>query len=95
MHTVIGSKDLLELSTSLDSDMPPLVIYHSHPNAPAFLSSIDREVATNPWGDGPNYPVQQLVVGIDETRVVEAALFAWSDEERMYIEIAKYPGTDI
>ena len=92
---VIANKDLLELSRSLDSDMPALVIYHSHPNAPACFSSIDREVATNPWGDGPTYPVKQLVVGINEDQVVEAALFAWSDEVSGFVEIAKYQGAEI
>ena len=68
------------------------VIYHSHPNGQAYLSPTDREVATSPWGDGPAYPVQQLVVGIDQHRVVEAALYAWSDEDEGFVEIARYEG---
>ena len=56
--------------------MPAKVIFHSHPNGRAYFSPTDREVATSPWGDGPAYPVQQLVVGITETRVEEAAPFA-------------------
>ena len=86
---------MLELIRSLDSEMPTLVIYHSHPNGPVCFSSTDREVATNPWGDGPTYPVQQLVVGVNEDQVVEAALFAWSDEESGFVEIAKYQGAEI
>ena len=92
---VIDGRDLLELNSSLDSDLPALVIYHSHPNGQAYFSPTDREVATSPWGDGPAYPVQQLVVGITEDRVVEAALFAWSDDENGFVEIAKYQGADI
>ena len=92
---VIAGSDLLELNRSLDSEMPAMVIYHSHPNGGAYFSPTDREVATSPWGDGPAYPVQQLVVGINEDRVVEAALFAWSDDENGFIEIAKYQGADI
>ena len=92
---VINGHDLLELNRSLDSDVPALVIYHSHPNGQAYFSPTDREVATSPWGDGPAYPVQQLVVGINEDRVVEAALFAWSDDESGFTQIAKYPGADI
>ena len=92
---VIDGSDLLELNSSLDSDTPALVIYHSHPNGGAYFSPTDREVATSPWGDGPAYPVQQLVVGITEERVVEAALFAWSDDENGFIEIAKYQGAEI
>ena len=92
---VMAGADLLELNESLDSELPPLVIYHSHPNGPAIFSSIDRAVAANPWGDGPAYPVQQLVVSINDAKVAEAALFAWSDEERGFVEIAKYHGADI
>ena len=38
------------------------------------------------------FPVQQLVVGIDAERVVEAKLFDWSDEERTFVEIARFAG---
>jgi proteasome lid subunit RPN8/RPN11 len=80
------------LNHSLDSEMPAKVIFHSHPNGRAYFSPTDREVATSPWGDGPAYPVQQLVVGITETQVEEAALFAWSDEEEGFVQIASYVG---
>jgi proteasome lid subunit RPN8/RPN11 len=89
---VIAGRDLLELARELDGDNPPLVIYHSHPNGRAYFSDTDRQVATSPWGDGPAYPVQQLVVGIDGERVTEAALFAWSDAASDFVEIARYPG---
>ena len=68
---VITGSDLLSLNESLDSEMPAKVIYHSHPNGRAYFSPTDREVASSPWGDGPAYPVQQLVVGITEKRVEE------------------------
>jgi hypothetical protein len=32
------------------------------------------------------------VVGITETQVEEAALFAWSDEEEGFVQIASYVG---
>ena len=89
---VITGRDLLALNDSLDSDTPAKIIYHSHPNGRAYFSPTDREVATSPWGDGPAYPVQQLVVGVTETRVEEAALFAWSDEEEGFAQIASYAG---
>ena len=95
--SVIEGDDLLALNQDLDGDTPPLVIYHSHPNGRAYLSPTDRDVATNPpeWGGGPAYPVQQLVVGIDAERVGESALFAWSDDEDGYVEIAKFPGAEV
>ena len=92
---VITGEDLLSLSRSFDSDAPARIIYHSHPNGRAYLSPTDREVAASPWGDGPAYPVQQLVVGIDHHQVVEAALFTWSDEDAGFIEIARYDGAAI
>jgi proteasome lid subunit RPN8/RPN11 len=92
---VFTGEDLIALNHSLDTDEPALVIYHSHPNGRAYFSETDRSVATSPWGDGPAYPVQQLVIGIDNQRVVEAALFAWSDEEKGFAEIARFEGAEI
>src|SRR5262245_34109905 len=74
---VIAGQDLIEFNRAFDGPAPPRVIYHSHPNGRAYFSSTDRDVARSPWGDGPAYPVQQLVVGLDEHRVVESALFEW------------------
>jgi proteasome lid subunit RPN8/RPN11 len=93
---VIAGDDLLALSRALDSaEAPALVIYHSHPNGKAYFSDTDREVATSPWGDGPAYPVQQLVVGIDAERVCEAALFAWSEQAGDFVEVARFDGAEI
>ncbi len=92
---VFSTGDLLELNNGLDSEHPPRIIYHSHPNGRAYLSDTDRTVATSPWGDGPAYPVQQLVVGIDGERVVEAALFDWDDDASGFVELARFPGAQI
>ena len=92
---VLSGEDLLALNRSFDTEEPALVIYHSHPNGRAYLSETDRQVATSPWGDEPAYPVQQVVIGIDEHRVVEAAHFAWSEEESGFVEIARYAGAEI
>ena len=92
---VFSTADLLELNNSLDTETPARIIYHSHPNGRAYLSETDRAVATSPWGDGPAYPVQQLVVGIDGERVVEAALFDWDDEAGGFVELARFNGAEI
>ena len=89
---VFSGEDVLELNNSFDSDMPALMIYHSHPNGKAYLSETDRQVATSPWGDGPAYPVQQLVIGIDQQQIVGSAHFAWSEDENEFIEIHQYAG---
>jgi proteasome lid subunit RPN8/RPN11 len=89
---VIDGEDLLALAESFDGPAPARVIYHSHPNGRAYFSDTDRRVATSPWGGGPTWPVQQLVVGVTAERVTEAALFAWSDAAGDFVEIARIPG---
>ncbi len=92
---VIDGDDLFALSSSFDGPRPARVLYHSHPNGRACFSETDRRVARSPWGDGPNFPVQQLVVGIDAERVVEVALFAWSEAAADFVEVARLPGAAI
>ncbi|MCP4444562.1 MAG: hypothetical protein GY811_04355 [Myxococcales bacterium] len=92
---VIAGADLLALNRELDGAEPAKLIYHSHPEGRAYFSETDHQVATSPWGDGPIYPVQQLMVGISLEQVAEAALFAWSDDECGFIEIARFDGADI
>ena len=92
---VFSGEDVLDLNKSFDSDMPAMIIYHSHPNGKAYLSETDRQVATSPWGDGPAYPVQQLVIGIDNHQIVSSAQFAWSEDENEFVEINQYSGAAI
>ena len=92
---VFNTADLLALNNSLDTEAPARIIYHSHPNGRAYLSDTDRTVATSPWGDGPAYPVQQLVIGIDGERVVESALFTWDDATGGFVEIARFAGANV
>lgn len=92
---VLAAADLLDLNRSLDGETPPRIIYHSHPNGQAYFSPTDQEVARDPWGDGPAYPVQQLVVGLDPDVVIGSVLFDWSDEEGQFVAIARFPGASI
>jgi proteasome lid subunit RPN8/RPN11 len=87
---VIDGDDLLELAESFDGPSPARVIYHSHPNGRAYFSDTDAAVATSPWGGGPAFPVQQLVIGVTAERVTEAALFAWADDG--FVEVARFDG---
>ena len=89
---VFSAPDALAFNTGFDTDEPPMIIYHSHPNGMAYFSDTDIKVATNQWDGGKMYPVQQLVVGIDETRVVEAILFDWSDDAKGFVEIQRFQG---
>ena len=89
---VIAGEELLALARSFDGPEPARVIYHSHPNGRAYFSAVDHEVAVSPWGDGPTYPVQQLVVGVTAERVIEAKLFDWDAERDAFVEVARFPG---
>lgn len=92
-YTIAG-RDLFEFNEQFSSDEPPRIIYHSHPNGRAYFSATDQRAACSPWGDGPSYDVQHLVVGIDADKVTEAAQFAWSDLAGAYVEIARFAGED-
>ena len=89
---IIAGDDLMTLARSFDGPEPARVIYHSHPNGRAYFSAVDHEVAVSPWGDGPTYPVQQLVVGVNAERVIEAKLFDWDGERSAFVEVARFPG---
>lgn len=89
---VIAGEDLLALARSLDGPEPARIIYHSHPNGRAYFSATDQAVATDPWGDGPMYPVQQLVVGLTAAAIVESAIFDWDAERAAFVEIERFGG---
>lgn len=89
---VFSAADLIAFNNGFDTDEPPRIIYHSHPNGRAYFSDTDSKVASDPWDGGKMYPVQQLVVGVDETRVVEAVLFDWSDDAQGFVEIQRFKG---
>lgn len=91
---VIPDDDLLVFAPAFDGEAPPAILYHSHPNGRAYFSATDAAVATAPWG-GAMYPVQQLVVGIDGERVVEAKLFDWDADADAWVEISRFDGRDV
>ena len=89
---VFSPQDLIIFAHSMDAESPPRIIYHSHPNGKSYLSNVDVENATDPWDGGKMYEVQQLVIGINSTRVVESKLFDWSDATKSFEEIEHYQG---
>ena len=98
---VFGPDDLKGLDESFHTDTPARIIYHSHPNGRrAYFSEIDKKAAKSPFRipgepEQPAYPVQQLVIGIDAHRVIDAALYDWSDDDGDFIEIARFEGAGI
>ncbi|MGD3109666.1 Mov34/MPN/PAD-1 family protein [Streptomyces sp. YGL11-2] len=72
----LSVEDALFLDGSFDTPRPVLAVYHSHPNGHAYFSEEDTRRALH-CGE-PVYPdLLQLVVGIDESGVREARLFAF------------------
>ncbi len=86
---VIAGAELLAFARTLSGKRPARIIYHSHTNGRAYFSDVDRAIAASEAG--PHYPVQHLVVGITAAGPTEAALFAWSEEARDFVEVARWP----
>ena len=82
---VIAGAELFHFARGFDTDRPPRVIYHSHTNGRAYLSTIDRALA-----DGPAYPVQHVVIGVTADALTEVAQFAWSAAAAAYVEVARW-----
>ena len=89
---VIAGAELLAFAASFDTARPARVVYHSHTNGRAYFSAIDRQMAAGPAG--PAYPVQHLVIGVEDRAIREAAQFAWSDGARDFVEVARWAGED-
>ena len=61
-----------------------VVVYHSHVDTAAYLSHTDLEGALGPDGR-PLYPgAAQLVVSVQESGVLGAALFEWDEASRRF-----------
>jgi proteasome lid subunit RPN8/RPN11 len=84
----IGGRQLLDLVRSFESDTPATIIYHSHPKVGAYFSEEDTRAAL-----GAGYPVDYLVVDVQQSEIVEAKLFR-QDGER-YVEIARFAGESL
>jgi proteasome lid subunit RPN8/RPN11 len=86
----LGASDLFKLSKSLRSAEPVKVIYHSHIDVGAYFSPTDQAAATM---DGePSYPVEYVVIDVQKDGARGAAQFCWSDAEKKYVEVGRYPG---
>ncbi len=80
--------DLLALVEALDGDEPPLIVYHSHCDLPAYLSQADRAAAE--LAGAPTYPVDHVVVSLDRAGPRELVQFGWSDDRKAYVETRRY-----
>jgi proteasome lid subunit RPN8/RPN11 len=82
---VIAGRELIAFARSFDTSSPARIVYHSHTNGRAYFSAVDREVAT--VDNQPTYPVQHLVIGLDDQRVIEVAQFGWDGD---WVEVARW-----
>ncbi|CAN5877199.1 Mov34/MPN/PAD-1 family protein [soil metagenome] len=82
---VIGGSELFNFARSFDSDQPARVVYHSHTNGRAYFSDTDRAMAV-----GPAYPVQHVVIGVTPDGITEVAQYAWSGDDRDFVEVARW-----
>jgi proteasome lid subunit RPN8/RPN11 len=83
-----GARDLLALNRSFDSDDPVLVVFHSHPDAGAYMSDEDQRHAVL---DGqPTYPVDHVVVDATAAGVRGARKFRFDSVTGTYVQSAVY-----
>ena len=84
--------EVVAQATAFDSEHAPTVVYHSHPDGRATMSRRDRDIAMAVGGDQPAHPVDHLIIATGpHGRFVEAALFAWSVEDRDFLEVRQWP----
>ena len=85
----LGAADLFKLQKSLRSSEPVKIIYHSHIDVGAYFSPTDQAAAQM---DGePSYPVEYVVIDVQKDGARGAAQFCWSDAEKKYVEVGRYP----
>ena len=85
---VIAGRELFDFARSFQTDRPAVAVYHSHTNGIAYFSQVDRDNAVA--ANGPAYPVQHLVVGVTADGTTEGAIFAWSDDDSDFREVARF-----
>jgi [CysO sulfur-carrier protein]-S-L-cysteine hydrolase len=66
----IGGKELLRMVRSFDGPQPARIVYHSHPRVGAYFSEEDTRAAI-----AAAWPVDYLVIDVQEHEIVEAVLF--------------------
>jgi proteasome lid subunit RPN8/RPN11 len=84
----IGGRQLLDLVRSFEGPMPARIIYHSHPRVGAYFSDEDANAAI-----AAGYPVDYLVVDVQDAAIVEAVLFR--REGDAFVRIATLPGAPV
>ena len=79
----IGGRELLDLTSSFESEDPATIIYHSHPRVGAYFSEEDTAAALS-----AGLPVDYLVVDALEDTVKGAILFRRDGDA--YVEVERF-----
>ncbi len=88
----LAARDLLALARSFDGNAPARVLYHSHPDAPAWPS--DADIAGATFEGRAVWPgLAHLVVSVVAGTPVEAALFDLDDGAPVLV--ARYALADV
>ncbi len=84
----VSPEDEKQLHQELAGGAELAAIYHSHPNAAAYFSEMDKHAATagGAW-DFPAYP-DHLVVSVMKGEAQEARAFSWDEEKTEFVERA-------
>lgn len=85
----VSPEDEMRLHRELNEKRAELAaVYHSHPNAAAYFSEMDRHAAMagGAW-DFPAYP-DHLVVSVMKGKAQEARAFSWDEEKAEFVERA-------
>jgi proteasome lid subunit RPN8/RPN11 len=85
-----SATDALFLSRNIHSDNPVKIIYHSHPDVGAYFSHTDKANAL--YEGQPIYPVDHLVIDVQNSSVICAKIFRFIDTT--YTLIAILPGSN-
>ena len=88
--TIAYAMDPKELESALDEAAAAgarlKAFYHSHPNHEAYFSAEDKAFAM-PFGE-PNFPeTAQIVVSIYNRAVRRISAYAWSEQEKDFVEL--------
>jgi len=84
----LEARDILTMQKSLRGDQPAKIVYHSHVDVGAYFSETDQAAAQ--FDGEPAYPVEYVVVDVTAAGARGAKQFAWSENDRTYVEVGDY-----
>ena len=84
----LSTTDVSALQRSLLSRTPAKIVYHSHIDVGAYFSMADQQGAL--CNEEPAFPVEYVVIDIQDGRTCTAKQYAWNVKHRTYVEVRSY-----